>query len=314
MLKFKKIDWEKHIILYLLIVFWAIMIITNANFRNIDNLLNILREASFTGIAAIGMTFCIIMGDFDLSIGSMLAFLAVVCVKALASMNVWMAIILIILLGIVCGALNGFIISYLKIPAFIVTLSTFYIFRAVAYIITDGKTQVYADSFFMSIGNGSIGRIPIPLVIFLLLAIGASIILRRSVYGRSVIAMGNSVKASEISGIRTKWIKMSVFILLGIFTAIAAILTAARQASAGPGMAANFHFDAITMVVLGGTSLSGGEGSIFNTVLAAIFYTSLSNCMNLYHIDAQWQRIFMGTILLIAFSMDVIKQILKQKV
>ena len=304
----KKVDWGRHVILYLLLIFWAVMMATNPNFRNVDNVLNILREAAFTGIAAVGMTFCIIMGDFDLSVGSMLALLAVVCVKGLGGVNLWAMFALIILLGIVCGALNGFIIAYLGIPAFIVTLGTFYIFRAAAYIITDGKTAVYADSFFMNIGNGSVLGIPIPFLIFVVLAVAASIVLRRSVYGRSVKAMGNSVRSCEISGINIRWIKMSVFVLLGAFTAVSAILTASRQASAGPGIAANFHFDAITMVVLGGTSLQGGEGSILNTVAAAIFYTSLSNCMNLYHIDAQWQRIFMGVILLLAFSMDVIKQ------
>lgn len=306
----KKIDWGKHVIVYLLIIFWVVMMITNQSFRSVDNLMNIIREAAFTGITAIGMTFCIIMGDFDLSVGSMLALLAVACVKGLGGVNIWLVFAMVIILGTLCGALNGFIIAYLRIPAFIVTLGTFYIFRAAAYIMTDGKTVVYADSFFINISNGDILGIPIPFLLLMALAILASLVYRRSVYGRSVKAMGNSVRACEISGINIRWIKMSVFVLLGAFTAVSAILTASRQASAGPGIATNFHFDAITMVVLGGTSLQGGEGSIFNTVIAAIFYTSLSNCMNLYHVDVQWQRIFMGIILLIAFSMDMMKQFL----
>ena len=303
----RKISWNKHMILLLLLIFWAAMIITNPAFRNVDNLLNILRESAFTGITALGMTYCIIMGDFDLSVGSMLALMAVVCVRLLNICNMWLAFILILILGVICGAFNGFIIAYLKISAFIVTLGTFYIFRAAAYIITDGKTVVYSDRFFMFLGNGSIMKMPVPFCVFVILAAAASVILRHSVYGRSVIGMGNSPKACEISGINTKFTKMSIFIILGGFTAVSAILTASRQASAGPGMAGNFHFDAITMVVLGGTSLAGGEGSIFNTVIAAVFYTSMSSCMNLYQIDTQWQRIFMGLVLLAAFSADLLK-------
>ena len=309
MSEIKKISWNKHLILLLLLIFWTVMVTTNPAFRNADNLMNILRESAFTGITAIGMTYCIIMGDFDLSVGSMLALMAVVGVKLLNICNMWLAFLLILILGVICGSLNGFIIAYLKISAFIVTLGTFYIFRAVAYIITDGKTVVYSDKFFMFLGNGTIMKMPVPFLVFVILAVLASIVLRHSVYGRSVMGMGNSVKACEISGINTKFIKMSVFMLAGAFTAMSAILSASRQASAGPGMAANFHFDAITMVVLGGTSLSGGAGSIFNTVIAAVFYTSMSNCMNLYHVDTQWQRIFMGLVLLCAFAMDFIKQI-----
>ena len=171
MSEIKKISWNKHMILLLLLIFWTVMVTTNPAFRNADNLMNILRESAFTGITAIGMTYCIIMGDFDLSVGSMLALMAVVGVKLLNICNMWLAFLLILILGVICGSLNGFIIAYLKISAFIVTLGTFYIFRAVAYIITDGKTVVYSDKFFMFLGNGTIMKMPVPFLVFVILAV-----------------------------------------------------------------------------------------------------------------------------------------------
>ena len=278
----------------ILAAFWIIMFALNGNFRMGDNLASILREASSTGIAALGMTFIIIMGDFDLSIGSMLAFLGIVMAGAMNSAGMVPSLILVCIAGMICGLLNGVIVSYFNVPAFITTLGTYYSFRALAYILNDANT-------IMCI-------IPIPFIMLLVLAVIGAVILNRTVYGRNVRALGNSMKACSISGINTKRVKTLAFMLMGFCTAAATMIVTARQACASPDVATNFHFDAITVVVLGGTKLTGGEGSIFNTVIAAILYASVANCLNLYHVDAKWQRICMGIILLLAFSFDFIQR------
>ncbi|MCH1982880.1 ABC transporter permease [Ruminococcus sp. OA3] len=304
----KKVSVGKHVVVLILAVFWIIMFALNGNFRMGDNLASILREASSTGIAALGMTFIIIMGDFDLSIGSMLAFLGIVMAGTMNSVGMGPSLILVCIAGVICGLLNGVIVSYFNVPAFITTLGTYYSFRALAYILNNANTIMCTKPSFLQIGNGSIGIIPIPFIMLLVLAVTGAVILNRTVYGRNVRALGNSMEACRISGINTKRVKTLAFMLMGFCTAAATMIVTARQACASPDVATNFHFDAITVVVLGGTKLTGGEGSIFNTVIAAILYASVANCLNLYHVDAKWQRICMGIILLLAFSFDFIQR------
>lgn len=304
----KKVSVGKHIVVLILAAFWIIMFALNRNFRMSDNLASILREASSTGIAALGMTFIIIMGDFDLSIGSMLAFLGILMAGTMNVAGIVPSLIVVCVAGLLCGLLNGVIVSYFNVPAFITTLGTYYSFRALAYILNDANTIMCSEPAFLQIGNGSIGIIPVPFLILLVLAVIGAVILNRTVYGRNVRALGNSIKACSISGINTKKVKTLAFMLMGFCTAAATMIVTARQACASPDVATNFHFDAITVVVLGGTKLTGGEGSIFNTVIAAILYASVANCLNLYHVDAKWQRICMGIILLLAFSFDFIQR------
>lgn len=297
-----------HIVVLILVVFWGIMLIFNRNFGSIDNIGSILREASATGIAALGMTFIIAMGDFDLSIGSMLAMLGMILASTIDKLGLAGAITLTIVCGIICGLFNGAVISYFCVPAFIATLGTYYSFRAIAYIYNNANTFIITNPSLLSIGSLRIAGIPIQFIILAIMGFLMSIVLNRTVFGRNVMALGNSVEAARISGIDTKLTKMLAFGLIGFCTAISTVLITARQACAGPDVAMNFHFDAITVVVLGGTKMTGGEGNIFNTVIASILYASISNCLVLYHVGAQWQRICMGLVLLLAFSFDFIQQ------
>ncbi|MGI6617960.1 MAG: ABC transporter permease [Saccharofermentanales bacterium] len=299
---------KKYAVVLLLALFWVVMFCFNSSFGTLSNIGSILREASTTGIAALGMTFIIIMGDFDLSIGSMLALLGMILASSIDGMGLVGAICLTIVCGVTCGLLNGFIIAYCRVPAFIATLGTYYVYRALAYIYNNAKTYIITNEYLTSIA-GSVGGIPIPFIIFVVLAIISTIVLRRTVYGRQVQAIGNSLRASINSGINTKLIKFLTFGFIGLCTSISTIIMAGRNACAGPDVATNFHFDAITMVVLGGTKMSGGEGSVFNTVIASILYASVANCLVLYHVGAQWERICMSVILLFAFSFDFIQDV-----
>jgi ribose/xylose/arabinose/galactoside ABC-type transport system permease subunit len=260
----------EHTILVALLIMWILLFATTARFRSIANFLSILQEASFIGIAGLGMTFCIIAGGLDLSSGSLIALLAVVNMMLLKATNSFLTIPIVIVLGALSGTVNGILVSKVKIPSFIATLATFYIFRALAYIITSGNPVTYNIPWFIWIGNGTILGIPFSFILMAVLAFFANLILRRTKIGRSVVAVGNSPEASRISGLNNDKATIFAFMMVGITVAISSVLLSSRLWSANPRMLDGYEFKVITAVVLGGTALEGGKGSILNTVVAAI--------------------------------------------
>ena len=303
----------EHTILVALLVMWALLFVSTDRFRSMNNFLSILQEASFIGISGLGMTFCIITGGLDLSSGSLIALLAVVNMLLLRATNSFLAIPVVLLLGALLGAFNGLLVSKVRIPAFITTLATFYIFRALAYIITGGDPVTYNAAWFIWLGNGSILGIPFSFLLMIVLAIVAHLILRRTQIGRSVVALGNSPEAARISGLNNDRATIFAFLMVGLTVAISSVLLSSRLWSANPRMLDGYEFRVITAVVLGGTALEGGKGSIFNTVIASIFYCSISNAMTLYRVDSYVISIVTGIILLLAFSLNPIKQILDER-
>lgn len=308
-----KLNFREIGILYALIILWVVICLTNENFRKIDNYLSILREASFVGVTAIGMTLCIISGAFDLSVGTMLAFLSLVTLSIVGKLGLVPTILIILILGAICGMANGLLIAKLRLPPFIATLSMYFIFKALALIYSKGNPIQFNEHWFTVIGNGSVAGIPIPFIIFIILAIIGTVILRRTPLGRYILAIGNSEKASYISGINIGRIKIIIFSLVGVFTAASAILISSRLWSANAGMKANYEFDVIAAVVLGGTSLAGGKGSIFNTVISSIFFATIYTAMNMYQVDSFKQLAVKGVILLFAFSLTGIRQMIEEK-
>jgi ribose/xylose/arabinose/galactoside ABC-type transport system permease subunit len=294
-------------ILFALLIFWGICTAVNPMFREISTYLSILRESSFVGVAAIGMTFCIITGDFDLSVGSMLSLLGIAIVAIVGKTGLVGGILAVAVMGAACGMLNGLLVSRLRIPAFIATLAMYFIYRAVAYIVTKGEPVQFQEPWFTDVGNGSVAGVPTPFLFFLGLAAVGTYLLRRTPFGRNVLAVGNSVRASEISGVRIPRLRMLVFTMVGAFTGIAALLISSRMWSANSGMKTGYEFDVIAAVVLGGTSLAGGKGSVANTVVASIFFASLNTAMNMFHVDSYMQRVVIGVVLLIAFSLTGIR-------
>ena len=300
-------------ILFALLIFWGICAAANPMFREISTYLSILRESSFVGVAAIGMTFCIITGDFDLSVGSMLSLLGIAIVAIVGKTGLLGGILAVVVMGAACGMLNGLLVSRLRIPAFIATLAMYFIYRAVAYIVTKGEPVQFQEPWFTEIGNGSLAGIPTPFLFFIVLAAVGTYLLRRTPFGRNVLAVGNSVRASEISGIRVARLRMLVFTMVGAFTGIAALLISSRMWSANSGMKTGYEFDVIAAVVLGGTSLAGGKGSVANTVVASIFFASLNTAMNMFHVDSYMQRVVIGVVLLIAFSLTGIRSFVAER-
>lgn len=309
--KFKKLNYFQSTILIALIVLWAIMFISNVHFRNVDNLASILREASFLGITAIGGTLVIICGQIDLSTAGLLAALSVLTITLLRTgINLFWTIIFVLIVGIIGGTLNGIFIGKLRMPSFIVTLATLLIYRSIVNIYLDGGSIQFCENWFTVLGNGNLLGIPIPLIIFAVLVILSNIILKNTPIGRRIMAVGNSPEASKISGVNPNNIIIIVFAVAGFFVAISSILVSSRLWMATGSMKEGYEFDVITAVVLGGTPLIGGKGNIFNTAIAAIFIASLTNAMNLFFIDPFWQYIIKGIVLLLAFSLNSVKEII----
>jgi ribose/xylose/arabinose/galactoside ABC-type transport system permease subunit len=300
-------------ILIALALFWAICALTNPMFRESSTYLSILRESSFVGVAAIGMTFCIISGDFDLSVGSMLSLLGIACVAMVGHTGLLVALLGVTLLGAACGLVNGALVALLRIPAFIATLAMYFIYRALAYIVTNGQPVQFQEEWFTDVGNGSLAGLPTPFVFLLVLVAVGTYLLRRTRFGRHVLAIGNSRRASEISGIRIARVRMLIFTLVGAFTGIASLLISSRMWSANSGMKIGYEFDVIAAVVLGGTSLAGGKGSVVNTLFASVFFASLNTAMNMFHVDSYLQRVVIGIVLLFAFSLTGIRGYLAER-
>ncbi|MBC8060729.1 MAG: ABC transporter permease [Clostridiaceae bacterium] len=300
-------------ILVSLILLWIVFFCTNENFRRIDSYMSILREASFVGVAAIGMTFCIIIKAIDLSIGAMIGLLAIIALSIVGKVGLIGTVIIILFLGGTLGSINGFLYSKLRLPSFIATLAMSYIYKAIALIYSKGRSIQFKEKWFTVIGNGTFLGVPVPFIIFILLAILGSIILKKTILGRQILSIGNSEKASYLSGVDIIKVKIFVFALVGVFTAIAAILISSRLWSANAEMKAGYEFDVIAAVVLGGTSLKGGKGSMFNTVIASIFFASLYIGMNMFHINAYMQKVVEGIILVVAFSMGGGSQLIQSK-
>lgn len=303
----------EHTILVALLLMWVLMFVTTSRFHSWDNFISILLEASFIGISGLGMTFCIITGGLDLSSGSMIALLAVINMLLLNSLNSFLALPIICILGALLGIFNGLLVSKVRIPPFIATLATFYIFRALAYIITHGDPVIYYEPWFIWLGNGKLLGIPFPFILMVALGIIAHFILRRTQVGRSVVAIGNSPEAARTSGLNNDRAIVFAYMMVGVSVAISSILLSSRLWSANPRMMDGYEFKVITAVVLGGTALEGGKGSIFNTMIAAIFYCSISNAMTLYRVDSYVISIITGVILLLAFSLNPIKQIIDER-
>ena len=339
----RKVNYGELGIFYALIVFWLLLIVFDApGFRDISVYRSILQKASFMGICGVGMTLVIASRHFDQSIGAMVAFLGctfAILIRAFSDTppqtevgvvtrpdgveflgipwyGIVLAILVVMLLSVGCGLLNGVLVAKLHIPAFIATLGTLYVFRGSAYLVSDSKPVIINEvvtrqqyAFFDFLGTGSIIGLSFSFWVMILCAILGAVILRKMKLGRDTLAIGNSVEASRISGINIDKTKILVFTLLGVFVGIAAILNTTFLASSNPGMVQGFEFDVITTVVLGGTALAGGKGSIFNSIVAAIFLATITVSMPLIGIGSYPQRIILGAILLFAFSINQIRVI-----
>ena len=298
-----------------LIILMAVITIINSNFLTANNLLNLLLQVTSNALIAFGMTFVILTGGIDLSVGSILALSSALTAGLLGSgMPVTLAILISLILGCILGMMNGLLISYGKLAPFIVTLATMTIFRGATLVYTNGNpiTKGLSDTFlFQFLGQGYIVGIPFPVIIMFIVFIVLYVLLHKTAFCKSVYAIGGNEKAAYISGVKLNKVKIIIYSISGIMASISGLIITSRLSSAQPTAGASYEMDAIAAVVLGGTSLSGGKGRILGTLIGALIIGVLNNGLNIIGVSAFWQQVVKGVVILIAVLIDrfkVVKQ------
>ncbi len=277
-------------------------------FLNILNITSLLKEAAYLGIVACAMTFAVINGTFDLSVGGQLALVSVVSLIAFGVGGSGLAIAAAIFTGLACGLVNSVLVTALRVPPFVATLGMLFVFRGVATLLTaDGPAKLPYEDFGSAFGQiGKITFAGIPLVFVIMVAFFAIgyVILRRTRLGRQVVAFGSSPSAAKFSGISAVKIRFFVFMFLGLSVGIAALTYVTRIGTADGAAQDGFELRVITAAVLGGASLQGGKGSLVGTFSAVMLVTVLNDLFRDLHVESAWQRIILGCVLVVALAID----------
>lgn len=301
------LDGIKSKAIWLALLFLVIgFTIANPRFLSSNNLFTIARQVSMYGIASIGMTFVILIGGIDLSTGSIITVVNVVCAYLMvnAGLSIPVAIVLSMALAVAIGIFNGALISVIGIPAIIATFASQIIFKGAAYLLSGGVPIYGFDERFKVIGQGYLGVIPVPVIIMIVCFAIGSFILNKTYFGRYFYAVGGNEEASELSGIKVGRTKFLIYALAGFFAGLAGIVMLSRTNSAQPTAGLGYEFDVITCVVLGGVSISGGFGKISGVVAGVLIIGVLTNGMVLMNISTYMQLIVKGIVLILAVGID----------
>ncbi len=284
-------------------------LISNA-FLNQSNLINILRETVIVGVVGVGMTYIIVSGCFDLSAGAILGLSAVISltVNPIDTKSTLLAIFLPIIIGAIFGLMNGILVGYLKMNAFITTLGMQYLILGITLLFTGGRhISVYECSdFFYKIGNGFVFGIPISVVILLILVTIAQFVLSFTNLGKYIQVVGENSKAATLSGINVSRVRCNAYIILGICASIGGIILASWIRMLDPQQGIGYEFSAITATILGGASLSGGKGNVFNTFAGATLIILIVNSMMLVNISYNYQQMIRGIIMIAGVAVGII--------
>jgi putative xylitol transport system permease protein/inositol transport system permease protein len=298
--------FEKFATLIGLLLVILIFSILKPKFLDINNIFNLLRQASINGLLALGMTFVVLTGGIDLSVGSILG--AAGIFSALVAQNQalpWFIAVLVGLgVGLLLGSINGIVVSWLKVPAFVATLGMLSVARGVTYLASNAQPVPGLSDGFLKIGGGSVGIIPIPVLILALIFLICSIILYRSKYGRYIFGVGGNAKAARVSGINVKAITCSAYIIAGVLSGLAGVVLTSRVSSGLAMAGQNYETDAIAAVVMGGTSLAGGKGRLWGTLVGVLIIAVLNNGLDMMAVSSYWQLIIKGIIIVAAVVMD----------
>ena len=290
-----------------LVALVIVFTIANPRFISPNNLLTLLRQVSMYGIASIGMTFVILLGDIDLSTGTIISFVNIICAYMMVNMGIHpvIAILVSLVAATLIGVLNGFMVSTVGIPAIIATYATQTAFYGPALIICGGMPISGFSKGFAVIGQGYVGIVPIPVIIMIICFAIGSFILNKTYFGRYFYAVGGNVEAAKLSGIRVSRIKYLVFAISGFFAGLAGIVMLSRTASGNASSGADgFEFEVITCVVLGGVSVTGGVGRMSGVVAGTFIIGALKNGMVLMNVNSYVQKIVMGVVLALAVGFD----------
>lgn len=296
---------EKYAILLVLVILVVVASTVAENFLSVRNIFNILRQITVVGILALGEMIVLISGMLDLSNGSVLALAGVLSVSVyLATGSLFIAFILALVVGIVANIINGIAVTKFDTPPFIATLAMMASARGIALLYTDGR-NIYGIGDYSIFGQGEIFDIPIPIIFLGLIILISMYILNHTKLGRSIYAIGGNEKAALASGINIRKNKMLAYIINGIFVGLAGVIFMGRVNAGIPMGGQGYEFDALTAAILGGTSLSGGIGTVWGTMTGALIVGVLNNFMNLMGVSSYVQQILQGVIILTAVIYDV---------
>ncbi|HZH92637.1 MAG TPA: ribose ABC transporter permease [Tissierellaceae bacterium] len=299
-------DNKPVVVLLILVVTMSFL---SDRFLTWSNIITVLRQTSINAVIATGMTFAILIGGIDLSVGSVLAISGALAASLVASgMNIVLVILITLLIGLIIGLLNGLLISKGRLQPFIATLGTMTLLRGLTLVYTQGRPiSIFGSdtsAMFSKIGTGYFLGIPIPVYIMLVVFFISWYTLNHLKIGRYTYALGSNEEATMYSGIKTDSIKLFVYAVAGVLAALAGIIVTARLGSAQPTAGSGYELDAIAAVVIGGTSMAGGIGTIFGTAIGAMIIGILNNALNMLQVSSYYQDVAKGVVILIAVLLD----------
>ena len=294
-----------------LLVLIIVMTIASPSFLNVTNIFNILKQNAVYGVLAVGMTFVIVTGGIDLSVGSIVAITACFATKLAqdgTTLPVGVAMLVGLLVGLACGVFSGFFIAYTGVPAFIDTLATQQIARGIVYVFTDGRPITGVSDSYKYIGSAAWGVVPVMVVIYALFLVAGTFLLKYSKYGRHVYAVGGNKRAALVSGINVKRTEFLVYVICGICAAVGGLMLSSRVQTGQPAGGEGYEMEAITAAVIGGASLSGGKGTIFGSFIGLLVVAILTNGLDLLNVSSYYQEIIKGVIILLAVLADRVRK------
>jgi ribose/xylose/arabinose/galactoside ABC-type transport system permease subunit len=293
-------------LLLVIILLSVFMSIVRPVFLTSGNVVNVLRQVSMNGILAIGVTFVILTGGIDLSVGSVVAVTSVIAARMLEDgHSIIAAIAVSVMAALIFGLMNGSLIAIGGIPPFIATLSTMAIARGFALVYSNGRPYLIQREAFLAIGKGSSLGVPNPIWILLVVCTLAFVVLNFTVFGRHVYAFGGNRQAAKLAGVRTKLVEISVYTIAGFLAGITAIILSARISSGQPTAGQGFELDAIAATAIGGTSMIGGSGTIGGTIMGFIIIGIMINSLTLLGVSSFYQQIVKGFIIIAAVMLDM---------
>jgi len=284
------------------VVLWA----ATPHFLTVSNLLNVLEQTSINAIVAVGMTFVIVSGGIDLSVGSILALSGIALARSLeAGLPAPLAIGIALVTGLMCGVGNGLLVTYGRLPSFIATLGMMSIARGGALMAAEGRPISGFSEGFRALATARAAMIPAPVIITGVIYLVAHFVLSRTVFGRATYAIGGNEEAARLSGIQVRFHKTLIYGVAGLTSAAAAAILTARLNSAQPTAGTNYELDAIAATVIGGTSLLGGEGTLLGALIGALVMGVLRNGLNLLNVSSFFQQVVIGTVIIVAVLIDM---------
>lgn len=300
---------ESAMFLFLMLILAAMSFARPDTFFSTQNFINIMKQISLVAIVAIGQTFIMVTGGIDLSVGYSLGLGGIMLTKFMSlGMNSWLSIILGVLTCVLIGFLNGLFITRLNLPPFIVTMGMANIARGLTYIITQGFPISTDNEFILALGNNSIGIVPIMAVVMILIVLVSFYLLGYTSFGTRILGIGGNETATMLSGINVKKYKVVVYSLAGLLCGIAGVIMVGRLNAGNPNAGNSFDMDTIAATIVGGTALSGGEGTIIGTLFGALLLGIIKNSLVMLNVNMYWQTVAVGAIIILVCAADYFAQ------